>query len=118
MAKANIIYKEQAEIYAKYNHPQSEDFLEYISMVVIKDSGKQPITMTLKFVGMHPSFAPMPPEKHTIKAKDTIDLILKLTKWFRKYGYEIKLKILNMSFERDGAYLAAPQFSVMPLLRY
>ena len=90
MAKSNIIYKEQPEIYAKYCHPQSGDFLEYKSTVVIKDSGKQPITMKLTFVGMHPSFAPMPPEKHTIKAKDTFDLYLKLTRWFAKYGYEIK----------------------------
>lgn len=90
MAKSRIIYKEQPEIYAKYYHPQSGDFLEYTSTVVIKDSGKQPITMKLKFVGMHPSFAPMPPEKHTIKAKDTIDLYLKLTRWFAKFGYEIK----------------------------
>ncbi len=51
MAKSNIIYKEQPEIYAKYYHPQSGDFLEYNSTVVIKDSGKQPITMKLTFVG-------------------------------------------------------------------
>ena len=90
MAKSNTIYKDQPEVYAKYYHPQSGDFLEYKSTVVIKDSGKQPITMKLKFVGIHPSFAPMPPEQHVIKAKDIIDLYLKLTRWFGKYGYEIK----------------------------
>ena len=63
---------------------------DHIAIIGFSRYGKQPITMTLKFVGMHPSFAPMPPEKHTIKAKDTIDLILKLTKWFGKYGYEIE----------------------------
>lgn len=90
MAKSDTIYREQSDIYAKYCHPQSGDFLEYKSNVVIKDSGKQPITMKLKFTGMYPSFAPMPPEEHTIKAKDIIDLYLKLNRWFAKYGYEIK----------------------------
>jgi len=90
MAKSKIIYKDQPDIYAKYYHPQSDDFLEYKSTIQIKDSGKQPITMKLKFDGMYPSFAPMPPEGHTIKAKDIIDLCLKLKRWFGKYGYEIK----------------------------
>jgi len=90
MAKSNIIYKDRPTVYAKYYHPQSGDFLEYKSTIVIKDFGKQPITMKLKFDGIHPSFAPMPPENHTIKAKDIIDLYLKVTRWFGKYGYEIK----------------------------
>ncbi len=90
MAKSNIIYKDRPTVYAKYYHPQSGDFLEYKSTIVIKDFGKQPITMKLKFDGIHPSFAPMPPEDHTIKAKDIIDLYLKVTRWFGKYGYEIK----------------------------
>jgi len=90
MAKSNIIYKDRPTVYAEYYHPQSGDFLEYKSTIVIKDFGKQPITMKLKFDGIHPSFAPMPPEDHTIKAKDIIDLYLKVTRWFGKYGYEIK----------------------------
>jgi hypothetical protein len=90
MAKSNIIYRDRPEIYAKYYHPQSDDFLEYKSTVQIRDSGKQPITMKLKFNGIHPSFAPMPPEEHTIKAKDIIDLYLKLKRWLDKYGYELR----------------------------
>jgi hypothetical protein len=90
MARSKIVYKEQSEVYAKYCHPQSDDFLEYKSTLLIKDMGKQPIIMELKFDGIYPSFAPMPPEKHIIKAKDIIDLYLKLKRWFSKYGYEIK----------------------------
>ena len=52
MAKSKIIYKEQSEIYAKYCHPKSGDFLQYKSTVVIKDSGQQPITQKLKFDGI------------------------------------------------------------------
>jgi len=90
MAKSEIIYKENPDIYAKYYHPQSGDFLEYKSTIQIKSTGKQPITMKLKFDGMYPSFAPMPPETHTIKAENLIDLYLKLNRWFSKYGYEIR----------------------------
>ena len=90
MAKSKIIFQERPNIYAKYYHPQSGDFLEYKSTIQIKDSGKQPITIKLKFDGIYPSFAPMPPEEHTIKAQDLIVLYLKLNRWFAKYGYEIK----------------------------
>ena len=90
MVKSKIIYKDQPNIYAKYHHPQSDDFLEYKSTLIIKDTGKQPITMKLEFDGIPPSFAPMPPEEHIIKAKDIIDLYIKLRRWFGKYGYEIK----------------------------
>ena len=78
MAKSNVVYTDRPEIYAKYYHPQSDDFLEYKSTVQIRDSGKQPITMKLEFSGIHPSFPPIPPEEHTIKAKGIIDLYLKL----------------------------------------
>ena len=90
MAKSNIIYKDQPEVYATYCHPQSEDFLHYKSTIQISDSGKQPIIMKLKFDGILPSYAPMPPEEHTIKATDIIDLYLKLKRWFSKFGYELK----------------------------
>ncbi len=90
MAKSKIIYKDFMVVYAKYSHPQSDEFLEYKSTIEIKDSGQQPITMKLKIGDFYVSFAPMPPEEHTIKAKDIIDLYIKLKRWFDKYGYEIK----------------------------
>jgi hypothetical protein len=86
----STIYREESFIYAKYTHPQSEDFLEYKSTIQIKDTGKQPVIMKLRFDGIHPSFAPMPPEEHTIKAANIIELFLKLGRWFQKYGYAIK----------------------------
>ena len=89
MAKSNTIYKDRPTVYAKYHHSQSGDVLEYKSTIQIRDSGKQPVTMKLKFDGIHPSFAPMPPEEHTFKAKDIIDLYLKLKRWLGKYGYEL-----------------------------
>jgi len=32
----------------------------------------------------------MPPEEHVFRTKDIIDLFIKIKRWFRKYGYEIK----------------------------
>ena len=46
----------------------------------ITDSGKQPITIQLEFTGI-PSFAPMPPDKHVIKASNLIELYVKLERW-------------------------------------
>ncbi|MEE9338371.1 MAG: hypothetical protein V3U87_09845 [Methylococcaceae bacterium] len=66
MAKAKIIYEGQPTVYAKFNHLQSDDYIEYSSIIQIKDSGKHPISIQLKFTGIPPSFAPMPPEEHII----------------------------------------------------
>ena len=89
MARSKDIYKEQTTIFAKHFQTKSE-FLEYKSTLHLKDLGKQSITMELKSNGVEPSCAPMPPKEHIIRAKDIIDLFLKLKRWFAKYGYEIK----------------------------
>ena len=46
--------------------------------------------MKIIFDGIEPSFAPMPPNEHTFKAENIIDLFVKIKKWFKKYGYELK----------------------------
>ena len=89
MAKAKIIYEEKAELTAKYSHPKSDDHLEYDTLLTIRDLEKNPIEMLLKFDGIYPFAAPMPPEEHSIKASSILDLCLKVTRWLRKYGYEL-----------------------------
>ena len=90
MKKASIIYEETRILTAKYYHPKSDDYLDYISKIQIKDSGKNPVEMNLKFNGIRPFVAPMPPEEHTIKAPAILDLCVKVKNWFKKYGYELK----------------------------
>ena len=90
MKKASIIYEEKRILTAKYCHPKSDDYLEYISITRIKDSGKNPVEMRLKFDGIPPFASPMPPEEHIIKAPAILDLCSKLVKWFKKYGYDLK----------------------------
>ncbi len=90
MKKARIIYEETRILSAKYYHPKSDDYLDYISKTRIKDSGKNPVEMILTFDGIPPFAAPMPPEKHTIKAPAILDLCVKVIKCFKRYGYELK----------------------------
>ena len=90
MTKSKIIYQENPVIFAKYHHPQSDDWLEYRSTIQIKNIGKTPVVMKMKFDGIPPAYAAMPPNDHTFKAENIIDLYLKLKRWFWKYGYEIK----------------------------
>ena len=89
MAKSKIIYEERPTVYAKFDHSQSDDYIEYKSIIQIKDSGTQPITIQLEFTGIRP-FSPMPPDKHVIKAPNIIELYVKLERWFRKFGYKIR----------------------------
>ena len=89
MAKAKILYEENSLLIAKYYHPKSDDYLDYKTKIIIKDSGKTPIQMKFKFDGIPPGFAPMPPEEHTIKASNIIELNLKIKRWLKKYGYEL-----------------------------
>ncbi len=89
MKKAVVIYEERRVLTAKYYHPKSDDYLHYISIIRIKDSGKNPVEMTLTFDGTPPFAAPMPPEEHEIKAPAILDLYSKVERWFKKYGYVI-----------------------------
>ena len=65
------------------------EFLEYDTTLQIKDSGKQPIAIKMKYATFPTSFAPMPPVEHIIRAKDFAELVLKLNRWFGKYGYNM-----------------------------
>ena len=90
MAKSIIIYSEVVNLTAYFYHPQSDEYVEYKGTIKIKESGKQPVIIELKFIEGYISFAPEPPTKHIIRAKNIIDLNLKLIRWFDKYGYILK----------------------------
>lgn len=90
MTKSTIIYEEKTNLVAQYYHPQSGDYLDYNATIQIKSSGKNPVQIFLKFDGIYPYAAPMPPEEHKIVAPSIIELYVKLARWFAKFGYEIK----------------------------
>ena len=87
MKKAKVIYEEESILTAKYYHPKSDDYLDYDTFITIKESGKNPIKMILKFDGILPYVGVMPPEEHTIRAPTILELHLKIVRWLKKYGY-------------------------------
>ncbi len=86
-SKSKIIYKSKDEITVKYLHTPVPEYLSYNSTVTIRDRGKNPVLIQLKFNGILPEFAEMPPKEHEINASTVIELYRKLNRWFRKYGY-------------------------------
>jgi hypothetical protein len=90
MKKSKIIYEEKSVLTARYHHPKSDDYLDYVYTIKIKNSGKNPIEMVLKFDGIPPFVGIMPPEEYTIKAASILDLYSKIIRWFKKYGYILK----------------------------
>ena len=87
MKRAKIIYEEKSVLTAKYYHPKSDDYLNYISIIRIKDSGKNPIEMAVKFDGILPFVGTMPPKEHTFKAPSILEMHMKIVRWLKKYGY-------------------------------
>ena len=87
MKRAKVIYEEKSILTAKYHHPKSDDYLDYISIIKIKDSGKNPVEMVVKFDGIPPFVGIMPPKEHTFRAPSILELHLKIVRWLKKYGY-------------------------------
>ena len=87
MNRSKIIYSEKDTIVVKYCHPKSREYLHYKTILNIKSGLKLPIEMKIKFDGIFPYVAPMPPEEHHFKAPTIVELHVKLSKWFKKYGY-------------------------------
>lgn len=85
-----LIYKEKVEFYVASIDQRSSEGLDYKGIIRINDSKKFPVNIDLKFIGIRPFALEMAPEEHSIKARDIIDLYLKLNRFFKKYGYVIK----------------------------
>ena len=85
MARANVIYRSKDDVVACFKH--AKEYVHYASTITILDGGKNPVSMKLKFDGIHPFVAPMPPEEHTISAPTIFELFRKLERWLRKHGY-------------------------------
>jgi len=83
-----FILEEKSEIGLKYiNAPE---YIAYETKLTIKRDGKKPVVLELKFVGVEPLAAPMPPKKHRINAEDITSLFCKVVKWVKKYNYKLE----------------------------
>ena len=86
MAKAKIIFKSKEEIYGYF--PAGKELINYRGVLTVKDSGKAPVSLVMKFVPPHPFVFEMP-EKHSIKAETITDVYAKVVKFFKKYSVEL-----------------------------
>lgn len=85
MARAKAVYKSKDDVVARFIH--AKEYVHYASIITITDTGKNPVSIKLKFDGIPPFVAPMPPEEHTISAPTVVELFRKLERWLRKHGY-------------------------------
>ena len=89
MTNSKMIYQEKGKLIVRFMHSKCKEYLEYDFTLSIMDSNKNPVELVLKFTGIYPDLAPMPPEENSFKAKTIIDLYSKLKRWFNKHGYEV-----------------------------
>ena len=67
--------------------PQANDWVEYSSKLTVKDGGKKPVTLKMKFVPSHPFVFSMPKE-HTINTESITDAYVKVVRFFGKFGIQ------------------------------
>ncbi len=87
MAKASVIYQVNEILYLR--HPKDREGITYAAIFSIKDQGKNPCRIKLKFIPPYPFIGVMPPEEHQISAATPLDIFIKLQRWAKKYGYSI-----------------------------
>ena len=87
MAKKKIIFESVESVYGR--HLRSKEWVEYKTVIKIRDSGKQPISIDLEFVGIQPFAFEMPPHK-SIRAESITRAFVKLAKFLKGYGIEMK----------------------------
>ncbi|MBA3029062.1 MAG: hypothetical protein KKF30_14010 [Proteobacteria bacterium] len=87
MPSYNTVFESKEEIYGIV--PRADDSVHYSALLQIKDSGKFPVVLEMKFVPPHP-FAFNMPEKHIIRATSISDAYAKVAKFFYKYGIRFR----------------------------
>ena len=88
MNKNKIVYQSTEIIYGCES--RSKTCYEYKAVINIIESNKTPILITLKFQDNHP-FIKIPSTK-IIKAETLTEAFIKLIKYFKSYGMELKTK--------------------------
>ncbi len=65
MARCNVIFESKENIFGVV--PRANDWVEYKSILKVKDGGKMPVSLEMEFVPPHPFSINMPLE-HAIQA--------------------------------------------------
>lgn len=87
VAKFGIVFESEESLCGFLR--QSRDWIEYSGVLTVKDGGKKPVSLNMKFVPPHP-FAFNMPEEHAIKAESITEAYVKLVKFFNKFGIEFR----------------------------
>ena len=87
MPRYKVIFESEEEIYGVV--PKAWDWIHYSSILTVKDGGKKPVSLEMKFVPPHPFICNMP-ETHSIKAESITDAYAKVVKYFSKFGVEFR----------------------------
>jgi len=87
MPKYSIVFESKETILGVV--PRANDWVEYSCILKVKDGGKQPVSLDMKFIPPHPFSVNMPLE-HSIKDESISGLYYKVTKFLNKYGVEFR----------------------------
>jgi len=68
-------------------HPRGKERIAYRGLLQVLDSGVSPVRLDLRFIPPHPFLCNMP-ESHSIRGKSVTEVYVKLTRFFRRSGFE------------------------------
>jgi len=87
MPRYTVIFESNEQIYGIV--PKANDWVHYSCVLTVKDGGKQPVSLQMKFVPPHP-FSVNMPEEHSISAASITDTYAKVVSFLKKYGVEFR----------------------------
>jgi hypothetical protein len=87
MPKYKVIFESKETIIGVV--PQANDWVEYASVLKVKNGGKLPVSLDMQFIPPHPFSVNMPLE-HLIKASSISNLYGKVIKFLERYGAEFR----------------------------
>jgi hypothetical protein len=87
MNKPKIIYRSKESIHGK--HFQSKEWIQYSLDIIVKDAGKNPVSIEMTFVPPHPFVMDMPLH-HSIKSESLSQAFIKIARFFYSYGFDLR----------------------------
>ncbi len=87
MPRYNVIFEKTENVYGVV--PRADDWVEYSCVLKVKDGGKMPVSLYMKFIPPHPFSVNMPLE-HSIKAESISDLYFKVIEFLANFGVEFR----------------------------
>ena len=87
MPKYKVIFTSKEFVHGVV--PRANDWVEYECTLQVKDGGKKPVSLDMKFVPPHPFLVNMPME-HSIQAESISNLYGKVARFLSKFGVEFR----------------------------